>query len=71
MVKVCLTGLCKSVQPTTHNGNPVHCVIQVEMDHGVSRAYGSYDIQLSVPIEFAMLIEAGLPVIVTLEQDGG
>ncbi|MGC2330080.1 MAG: hypothetical protein WA581_01385 [Candidatus Acidiferrales bacterium] len=71
MVKVCLTGRCKSIQPTSQNGNPVHCVIQVEMDRGVSHAYSSYDIQLSVPIEFATLLEVGLPAVVTLEQNGG
>jgi hypothetical protein len=71
MVKVCLTGRCTSIQPASHNGNPVHCVIQVEMDHGMSPAYGSYDIRLSVPIEFATLLEVGLPVVVTLEQNGG
>jgi hypothetical protein len=71
MVKVCLTGRCTSIQPASHNGNPVHCVIQVEMDHSALHAYSSYDIQLSVPIEFAALVEVGLPVVVTLEQNGG
>ncbi|MFY9690967.1 MAG: hypothetical protein WA369_11480 [Candidatus Acidiferrales bacterium] len=71
MVKVCLKGRCRSVEPTSHNGNPVQCVIQVELDRGVLPVHGVYDVRLVVPIEFAMLLEAGLPVVVTLEQDGG
>ncbi|MFZ0784524.1 MAG: hypothetical protein WBC67_08110 [Candidatus Acidiferrales bacterium] len=46
-------------------------MIQVELDRGVLPVHGVYDVRLVVPIEFAMLLEAGLPVVVTLEQDGG
>ena len=71
MVKVCLTGRCASIQPTANNGEPAHCVIQVELDRNVLRTHGPYDIRLFVPIEFAVLLEEGLPVVVTLEQDDG
>jgi len=71
MVKVCLTGRCTSIHPTAQNGEPAHYVIQVELDRNVSRTRGPYDIQLLVPVELATLIEEGLPVVVTLEQDGG
>lgn len=61
----------KSFQPTSQNGEPAHHVIQVELDPNVLRTRGPYDIRLFVPIEFATLLEEGLPVVVTLEQNGG
>jgi len=71
MVKVCLTGLCASIQPTSQNGEPAHCVIKIDLDRHVSRTHGPHDIQLFVPTEFAALLEEGLPVVVTLEQGDG
>jgi hypothetical protein len=71
MVKVCLTGRCTSIQPTAQNGEPAHCVIQVELDRDVLRTHWPYDIRLMVPIEFAGSLEEGLRVVVTLEQDAG
>lgn len=46
-------------------------VIRVELDRNVLRTHGPYDIRLFLPIEFATLFEEGLPVVVTLEQNGG
>jgi len=71
MLKVCLRGRCTSIEPIPQNGEPDHCVIQVELDRNLSRTRGPYDVRLFVPIEFAALFEEGLPVIVTLEQDDG
>jgi hypothetical protein len=70
MVKVCLKGICKNIQLTPDNGEPSRCVIRVELDHNNSSAYRLYDLQFIVPVEFATLLEVGLPLIVTLEQDG-
>jgi hypothetical protein len=70
MVKVCLKGRCKNIQLNPANGEPIRCVIQVELDHNVSSTYRLYDVQLLVPAEFATLIEVGLPLTVTIEQNG-
>jgi hypothetical protein len=39
------------------------------LDHNVPLTYHLYDIRLYVPTEFANLLEIGLPIIVTLEQE--
>ncbi len=70
MVKVCLKGRCRSIELTPLNGEPVRCTIRVELDHNVSAAYRLYDVQLFVPAEFAALLEVGLPLALTLEQNG-
>ena len=45
-------------------------MIQVELDHNVSVAPALYDIQFLIPREFASLLEVGLPLSVTIEQNG-
>ncbi len=69
MVKVCLRCKCKSIQVSANNGEPARCVIDVELDHNVSREYHLYDVRLLVPAEFATLLEVGLPLTLTLEQN--
>jgi len=71
MIKVCLTGRCTSIEPTAQNGKPAHSVIRVELDRDSSWSYSNHDIKLFVPIEFATLLEVGLPVVMTIEQNGG
>jgi hypothetical protein len=68
MVKISLSGRCKSVGIIPNNGEPSRCEIRLELDHNVSLQYHLYDIQLFVPAEFASLLEAGRHVTVTLEQ---
>lgn len=68
MVKVCMKGVCRNVQMSPSNGEPRRCAIQVELDHNVSIEYRLYDVELFVPVEFASLIEAGLPLTLTIEQ---
>ena len=70
MVKVCLRGRCKDIHLTTLNGKPVRCAVDVELDHNVSVAHALYDIQFLIPREFASLLEVGLPLSVTIEQNG-
>jgi hypothetical protein len=69
MVKVCLRGRCKDIQLMPLNGHPVRCAIWVELDHNVSVAHALYDIQFLIPREFANLLEVGLPLTVTIEQN--
>ena len=69
MVKVCLRGKCKNIQLSADNGQPSRCLIDVELDHNVSQAYHLYDVRLLVPAEFATLLEVGLPLTLTLEQN--
>ena len=52
------------------NGEPARCMVQVELGHNICLAYPRYDIQLFVPTEFAGLLEADLPLNITLEQNG-
>jgi hypothetical protein len=68
MVKVSLRGRCKNVQLTHENGEPVRCVIRLELDHNVSLTYRLYDVQIFIPAEFASLLDVGLPLTLTLEQ---
>lgn len=70
MVKVCLRGRCKDVRLTTLNGNPARCAVQVELDHNVSVAHALYSLEFLIPREFASLLEVGLPLTVTIEQNG-
>ena len=70
MVKISLRGKCKHVLLTTSNGVPARCVVKVELDHDIPLTYDLYDIGLFVPTEFGTLLEVGLPVTVTLEQNG-
>jgi hypothetical protein len=70
MVKVCLKGICKNIQLTPANGVPSRCEIRVELDHSESLAYRLHDLQFIVPVEFATLLEVGLALTVTLEQNG-
>jgi hypothetical protein len=65
MVKVCLKGICQNVQLTPENGQPVRCLIRVELDQNASRTYRLHDVQLLVPAEFATLLEVGRSVTVT------
>jgi hypothetical protein len=53
MVKICLRGTCKSIGIIPSNGEPTRCEVRLELDHNVSPEYHRYDIQLSVPTEFA------------------
>jgi hypothetical protein len=69
VVKVCLRGKCKNIQLSADNGQPSRCLIDVELDHNVSQAYHLYDVRLLVPAEFATLLEVGLPLTLTLEQN--
>jgi len=55
---------------TPNNGIPSRCEIKIELDHDISQTYRAYDIQLFVPIEFATLLEVGLPLTITLDQSG-
>ncbi len=71
MVKICLKGICKTIELTPKNGQPGRCVIRIELDHNVSLAYRLYDVELFVPAEFSSLLEANHPVTITLEQNGG
>jgi len=71
MVKISMRGNCKNIQFTPKNGEPARCMVRVELDHNVSPAFHLFDIQLFVPTEFASLLEIGIPVTVTLEQNGG
>ena len=70
MVKICLRGTCKSIGIVPNNGEPTRCQIRLELDHNVSLEYHRYDIQLSVPTEFATLLDVGRTVTVTLAQNG-
>ena len=70
VVKICLRGKCKSIHLTSNNGEPARCAVLVELDRSVPLAYDLYDIELLVPTEFATLLETGLPVTLTLEQNG-
>jgi hypothetical protein len=70
VVKVCLRGRCKNIELTSSNGQPSRCVIDIELDHNVSSEYRLYDVRLLVPVEFATLLETGLPLAITLEQNG-
>ncbi len=70
MVKICMRGQCKKIEITPNNGEPTRCIVQIELDHYISLAYRRFDVQLFVPVEFATLLEVGLPVNVTLEQNG-
>jgi hypothetical protein len=69
MVTICLKGQCKNIQITPNNGEPSRCEVRVELDHDIPITYRAYDIQLLVPVEFASLLEVGLPMTVTLDQD--
>jgi hypothetical protein len=71
VVKIYMRGQCKKIQIIPNNGEPTRCMVQIELEHYISLEYRRYDIQLLVPAEFATLLEAGLPVDITLEQDGG
>jgi hypothetical protein len=44
-------------------------MVRVELDYDDSPSYNLHEIQLFVPTKFGSLIEVGLPVTVTLEQD--
>lgn len=70
MVKINLRGMCKHVLLSPDNGVPAQSVVRVELDHDIPVTYESYDIRLFVPTEFATLLEIGLPITVTLEQNG-
>lgn len=70
MVKICLNGKCKDIQLTPSNGEPSRCVVQIELNHILPLIYRRYDVQLFFPAELATLLEVGLPVTVTLEQNG-
>jgi hypothetical protein len=70
VVKISLRGKCKHILLTTCNGLPARCVVRVELDQDIPITYDLYDIGLFVPTEFATLLEVGLPITVTLEQDG-
>jgi hypothetical protein len=69
LVKICLRGKCTDVHLIPVNGEPARCVIQVQLDHDIPQTYHPYDIEMFVPTEFATLLEAGLPVSITLEQN--
>jgi hypothetical protein len=43
-------------------------MVRLQLDHNVPLTYRLYDVQLFVPIEFASLLEVGLPVALTLDQ---
>jgi len=70
VVKICLRGECKNIKLTSTNGEPVRCLIGVELDHNIPLTCHRYDIQILVPTEFASLLEVGLPLTLTLEQNG-
>jgi hypothetical protein len=70
MVKICLSGRCKSIGIIPNNGEPSRCQVQLELDRNVSLEYHRYDVQLLVPTEFAALLEVGHAVTLTLEQNG-
>ena len=69
MVKINLRGKCKKIELTPDNGIPGRCMVRVELDYDISLMSDVHDIQLFVPIKFGSLLEAGLPVTVTLEQN--
>jgi hypothetical protein len=52
-----------------HNGQPALFLIAVGLDHNIPLTYHRHNIKLFVPAEFATLLEAGLPITVTLEQN--
>ncbi len=68
-MKICLRGQCKKIDFTPANGKPPRCVIRVELEQYVSDRYRMDEVQIFVPVEFASLLEAGLPVTITLEQN--
>jgi hypothetical protein len=70
MVKISLSGRCKSIGIIPINGEPSRCEIRLELDHNVSLASHLYDIRLFVPAEFATLLEVGRKVSITLQQNG-
>ena len=70
MVKINLRGSCKDIKLTASNSEPARCMVQVELDHSIPLTYHLYEIKLLVPTEFATLLEVGLPVTITLEQNG-
>lgn len=68
MVKICLRGNCKEIRIVPIHGEPTRCMVRLQLDHNVPLTYRLYDVQLFVPIEFASLLEVGLPVALTLDQ---
>jgi hypothetical protein len=69
VVKISLRGKCNNIRLNPTNGEPARCEVCIELDHNVPLTYHLYDIRLYVPTEFANLLEIGLPIIVTLEQE--
>jgi hypothetical protein len=69
VVRINLRGKCKNIEFTPDNGAPGRCMVRVELDYDDSPSYNLHEIQLYVPTKFGSLIEVGLPVTVTLEQD--
>jgi hypothetical protein len=65
-----MKGESKNIRLSTNNGGPPRSSVGIELDHRVPLTYGRYDTQLLVPSEFAALLEVGLRVILTLEQNG-
>jgi len=70
VVKICLRGECKNIQLTPSMGESVCSVVWVDLDRNIPVTSRLYDILLFLPPEFATLLEVGLPVTLTLEQDG-
>jgi hypothetical protein len=71
MVTVRLNGKCTQIQLTPANGEPVHCLLNVELDRNpTTLQYRPYDVQLVLPVEFAALFEVGHTISITLDQNG-
>jgi hypothetical protein len=70
MVTICLKGKCSHIQVTPNNGEPIRCEIRLELDRDFPLTYPAHDIRLFVPVEFATLLEVGLPLTITINQNG-
>ena len=68
MVKVCLRGRCKNIEPATKNGKTARCRIGLQLHDGIS-FQDARDVELLIPAEYAALLEVGLSLTLTLEQN--
>jgi hypothetical protein len=68
VVKICLNGKCKDIRVIPQNGVPARCSVRIELSRDIELTYPLHEIELFVPAEYGMLLEAGVPVTVTLDQ---
>ena len=70
MVKICLNDKCKDIQLIPNNGFPVRCKVSVELSRDLRLTYPIHFIEVYFPMEYASLLEIGLPLTLTLDQTG-